>query len=128
MLVRSGAVFQSCIPSTAAQCTVASSTSRLHRLHRLRRLHRLHCCFADTNGCLGHPCSTTAQAVAGSCVDVAAPADNYTCSCNTGYTWQQGSLSCVGKDNLGVCVLHCSVVLKACGLLLPWQGVCQKEW
>jgi hypothetical protein len=57
---------------------------------------------ADLDACQPHNCSGTANAVAGSCVDLAAPSLGYSCSCQTGYSWNPGGLTCEGeqRDNM----------------------------
>lgn len=42
---------------------------------------------ADVDGCIGNPCNTTLHAISNSCTDVPAPGTGFTCSCKTGYTW-----------------------------------------
>ena len=53
--------------------------------------------FADLNACRPHNCSSITNAVANSCVDLAAPSLGYSCSCQPGYSWNAASLTCDGE-------------------------------
>jgi hypothetical protein len=52
---------------------------------------------ADYDACQVADCSSIAHAVNNSCVDLAAPSLDYSCSCDTGYSWNASGLTCVGE-------------------------------